>query len=289
MASNKKLVEEINDAFINVLTKEQGHKYKVYINAIRREIVDKALNGKVTANDLKAIVSKNTPNNEIVIQLGLILAGVTLLLNNPRMTQDEKKPLLPIIGIMALYSVANPKRFTSNILKATKGQASVKGNELLKGYYQQNSKTITKLINKSQSELVKTQAKASTVTTKRIIKDIGIAQRNKVIDKEQLRTLLEKKYVSDSVAIDRNLDTEIHAQTELVKQTDSLAKGYTHKTWKTQGDNKVRKTLWHNQVANKRIPIDSDFRAGGQRAQHPGDPRLKPSDRIRCRCYLIYD
>ena len=104
----------------------------------------------------------------------------------------------------------------------------------------------------------------------------------------RIKRELVRKYNNLS-NIERALDTELHRASETVRQAHSIALGYRHKTWKTQQDERVRDTCFHNEVANKRVPIESDFRACGMRAQRPGDERLPPNESIRCRCYLIYD
>jgi hypothetical protein len=120
-----------------------------------------------------------------------------------------------------------------------------------------------------------------------MIKDLnkGIEEKKSI---EQIKNSLVRKYNKLS-NIERALDTELHRQSEFVRLEHSKALGFTHKTWKTQGDRRVRNTTFHNQVSNKRVPIDSEFRAGGMTARQPSDTTLPPSESIRCRCYLIYD
>jgi hypothetical protein len=120
----------------------------------------------------------------------------------------------------------------------------------------------------------------------------GVSQTYKTYNKA-----LEKGLDPDKVLRETNVEwkvkrvirTESHEQFEIANVDVHKAMGLTHKVWNTQGDKIVRDTPFHNAVGDKRIPIDSQFRANGIRADHPGDMMLPVGERINCRCYLTFE
>lgn len=66
-------------------------------------------------------------------------------------------------------------------------------------------------------------------------------------------------------------------------------KGYTRKTWITEGDRKVRKT--HREVGMMEIPIDEYFLVGDSLMMYPHDNitfDIDPKEVINCRCSVMY-
>lgn len=66
-------------------------------------------------------------------------------------------------------------------------------------------------------------------------------------------------------------------------------KGYTRKTWITEGDRKVRKT--HRKVDMREIPIDEYFLVGDSLMMYPHDNitfDIDPKEVINCRCSVVY-
>lgn len=66
-------------------------------------------------------------------------------------------------------------------------------------------------------------------------------------------------------------------------------KGYTRKTWITEGDKKVRKT--HREVDMREIPIDEYFLVGDSLMMYPHDNitfDIDPKEVINCRCSVVY-
>lgn len=290
MSNKLKLLDKINDAFIIVAEQDKNKEYSRYLKSINREIIKNIDN--LDSAKIKSIVMAQRFNIKDTVLLFAILNAITLIVNNKRLTAKEKKSLAPVIAILGIYSLAQPKALATRLMRINSGRGlnenEKKVRKLLKKYYKDNEKAIARSIKQANNDLVRQNRKYANNVTKRIRKDINkMLGKNKSI-KTIERTISEKYQVKTST-VQRNLDTELHAQVETVKLEMSKEAGFTHKTWKTQDDSKVRKTNWHNQVANKRIPIDSDFRASGLKASRPGDPRLPPGERIRCRCYLIYD
>lgn len=66
-------------------------------------------------------------------------------------------------------------------------------------------------------------------------------------------------------------------------------RGYTSKTWITEGDRKVRKT--HREVDMREIPIDEYFLVGDSLMMYPHDNvtfDIDPKEVINCRCSVVY-
>lgn len=66
-------------------------------------------------------------------------------------------------------------------------------------------------------------------------------------------------------------------------------RGYTRKTWITEGDKKVRKT--HREVDMREIPIDEYFLVGDSLMMYPHDNitfDIDPKEVINCRCSVGY-
>lgn len=66
-------------------------------------------------------------------------------------------------------------------------------------------------------------------------------------------------------------------------------RGYTRKTWITEGDRKVRKT--HREVDMREIPINEYFLVGDSLMMYPHDNitfDIDPKETINCRCSVVY-
>lgn len=66
-------------------------------------------------------------------------------------------------------------------------------------------------------------------------------------------------------------------------------RGYTRKTWITEGDKKVRKT--HREVDMQEIQIDEYFLVGDSLMMYPHDNitfDIDPKEVINCRCSVVY-
>lgn len=70
---------------------------------------------------------------------------------------------------------------------------------------------------------------------------------------------------------------------------DAILKGYTHKTWITEEDDKVRST--HKDVDRTRIPIDEYFYVGNSQMLYPHDysSGADAKELVNCRCSVWYD
>jgi len=285
MPKNK--VDQINDAFIEILAKENVKGYEEYIKSINRELIDNV--ESLTPEKVKSIIQNAKINIDNIALLFIIQNAVLILVGRKRPTRKERQSLLPIIALLGLYSLKKPKRFVRKLIRIEKGiglnEREKQAQAIIEDFKRDNTKVLESARKLARKQLDTSRLKSK--TSKRMIQDLnkGIAEKKSI---KQIKNGLVRKYNKLS-NIERALDTELHAQSEFVRIEHSKAIGFTHKTWKTQGDSRVRHTIFHTHVANKRIPIDSQFKAGGVKAKQPGDVSLPPSDRIRCRCYLIFD
>ena len=286
MASKSK-IDQINDAFIKVLTEENATQYVKYIKQIRTEMINDIEN--LTASKVKQIVKGAKINIDNIVLLFTLQSAILLVLDKSKPRKSLDTSLLPVIALVGMYSLKRPERFVRKVSKLVKGtglnERDKKAQAIIKGFERDNAKVLKDARKIARNQLDRSILKSK--TSKNMQKDLRNLIKEKKSIKEIKNTLV-KKYNSLS-NVERALDTELHAQSEYVRKEHSKAMGYTHKTWKTQGDSKVRHTKFHEGVSNKRVPIDSDFRAGGLRAEQPGDTQLPPSERIRCRCFLQYD
>lgn len=283
--SNK--IDQINDAFIKVLTKEKSKPYANYLKQINKEMIDNIDN--LTPAKVQSIIKGAKINIDDMVLLFTLQSAILVIMNKkiPRKKLDDS--LLPVIALIGLYSLTRPERFVKKMVKIVNGRGlnstEKKAQAIISGFKKDNQKILDDAREIARNKLDTSILKSK--TSKRMQKDLnqGIKDKQSIDD---IKKGLVKKYNNLS-NVERALDTELHAQSEYVRKVHSEAMGFTHKTWKTQGDSRVRHTKFHDGVSNKRIPIDSKFKAGGLEAEYAGDTSLPPSDRIRCRCYLIYD
>ena len=103
-----------------------------------------------------------------------------------------------------------------------------------------------------------------------------------------LKHLDEEYYLSNDRAtiISANETNSILGYRQL---QEAKEKGYTKKTWITEGDRKVRKT--HREVDMREIPIDEFFLVGDSLMMYPHDNitfDIDPKEVINCRCSVVY-
>jgi len=285
MAKSK--VDQINDAFIEILTKENSKQYVEYIKSINRELIANV--DTLTPDKVKSIIKGAKFNIDDIALLFIIQNAILLVVSKKIPRKKMDKSLLPIVAVLGIYSLKRPKRFVKKLVKINKGiglnDTEKKVQELIQGFKRDNEIVLKSARKIARKQLDISQLKSK--TSRRMVRDMN----QMITEKKSIATIkksLVRRYNKLS-NVERMLDTELHAQSEFVRKEHSKAIGMTHKVWKTQGDSRVRETKFHKQVANKRVPIDSDFRASGLKAEYPGDTQLPPSDRIRCRCYLTYE
>jgi len=209
-------------------------------------------------------------------ELYLLIFGILMISGGNYIGLKEKRLYAPIIALKSMYPVKAPKLFVNKMLKILNG-GKLNGKEkralqLVRVYKKMNAKVLIKI----QVELKKHRI-ASKSYIYADVKNGGLSKKE-----------LVDKYGSKK-RVNRALRTERHAEIESNKIMVAKEHGYTKKTWKTKGDSRVRKTTWHNGVANKTVDIGSDFKVAGMRASYPGDERLPIGERINCRCYLLLE
>lgn len=108
------------------------------------------------------------------------------------------------------------------------------------------------------------------------------------LNETQVRERLVKLFGSEERAV-RTARTEMHVHIEEEKLEQAAAAGIKHKIWRTQRDDTVRDTPFHELVADMKVGIYDAFDVAGLKAWAPGDFRLPAGERINCRCYLEYE
>lgn len=282
----KSKIDQINDAFIKVLTQENSKQYVEYIKSINKQLIDNI--DTMTPEKVKTIVQGAKINIDDIALL-FVIQNAILLIVSKKIDKKQRSEFGPIILLLAMYSLKRPERFVKKLVHINKGRGlsinEKKAQAIIRGFKQDNQKVLEDARRVARKQLDNTQLKSK--ASRNMINDLnqGIKEKKSI---KQIKEELVRKYNSLS-NVERALDTELHAQSEYVRQEHSKAMGYQHKKWNTQKDSRVRHTKFHENVSDKVIPIDSKFRAGGLVAGQPGDESLPPSDRIRCRCYLTYE
>jgi CxxC motif-containing protein len=282
---NSLLIDKINDAFIKIMVEENSKGYEKYIKAVNKEFIENIDN--LNAEKVREILARNKLNIDNTIILFMIQNAILLILQAPKKAQNNPN-LFPIVALAGMYSLSNPDRFVRQMVKIAKGQDLTKREKTANAIYKEFTKdnaTIIKDIQKRARERVEWGIVKSK-SNKRMIRDFkrGLQEGKSIAD---IKKGLVAKYNNLS-KIDVVLDTELHAQSEFVRNEHSKSIGYGFKIWKTQNDERVRKTCFHNGVKNMKVEIDKDFVSCGLKAAYPGDERLPPHERIRCRCYTIH-
>ncbi|MDD2286880.1 MAG: phage minor head protein [Paludibacter sp.] len=162
-------------------------------------------------------------------------------------------------------------------------QGVIPKTKIIDTYIPGAEKEFAKFVMKHPPEVKTTPVK---VETPNIMYEARVLRRANKTEEEITKTL-EKRYASKVRSI-RALRTEGHEILEKRKNEEAASVGMKKKIWRTQRDDDVRDTAWHDNVADQEVNIYDDFKAAGMKANHPGDIRLPPGERINCRCYLEY-
>ena len=279
---------KLNDFFINVQIGHMDTAYKNYIDTIKSKITI-----NMTSKDINKLITSTplTPNVDRTVIVALIQGGIMNVLNTKKNVTND---LMPIVALLKLFGTNNEMKLVQKVNKISKSIISGNTSSLtrfeLRGYKEvskfiEANRTEIKSIKRGfQDELLKVNKLVKSNLSKNLIDRLRIAQDLKLTTKEIAKQF---KKTNDYWRVKRVLDTEIHTLNEQVKVKQGKRLGFTHKTWRTQRDNKVRDTKFHTSVANKKVPLDSSFRAVGLEAQFPGDNSLPIGERINCRCYVI--
>lgn len=298
MPRKKDLIEDLSNAIIDQNALVYETEYRQHINAIQVVAIEQILDGKrPTQKSLKKglrVIGVNRATRN-----AWLIGNVTLLVQNPKI-----KGLESVKDLMKIYSVSNPKLFSSKIdrivkkslgIKVTLNPRELRAYKIINPFLTENKEVIQKLINQNTIEMRRINKSITTNTSRNIIK-----RRNKLIKdrvtiegvtrpltNEEIGKQLEKEFRVDKPRVRRIVETESHRQNELVKEVTAKAQGMTKKKWNTQRDSKVRDT--HMKLNGITIGINKDFNVGGHKASFPGDPRLPPEESINCRCFLTFE
>jgi|LGOV01.1.fsa_nt_gb hypothetical protein len=291
MAKSK--VEQINDAFMEILVKENAKKYSKYLKEINKQLIENV--ETLTASKVKSIISSVKLDIDDIVMLLMLQSAILIVIDKRIPRKKLDKSLLPLLAVVGMYSLKRPKRFVQKIVKIQKtislqkvtklSPNENKTRDIFKEWFKGNDKNIDRFrkmaIERTEISIVKSKR------NKRMLRDFKrLRQEGKGI--EDIKRSLTRKY-NKRVNIERVLNTELHSQSVMVKHETNKISGAKYKTWKQRSRPSKRHTKFHEGVINKRIPIDSDFQANGLKAQYPGDDRLPASDVINCGCWLEYE
>lgn len=281
-----KLIDAMNEAFQEEVKKQTKSKYRKSFNKLVEEMIEKRPR---TRREIYNLMQKHQIDFRDNILMFNVLNTVTSLIAR-KPTGKAKELSKGMVDIMRGFNILNPKRFARSVWKMIKGSRTQTAKEkrfrpILLSYYDGFTENIEEEVKQSERALLRTRLE----TMNDLFRDIEELREQRISAPKIKKQLLEK--YDDSFRINRALDTELHEQAERTKMEQSKFMGFTHKQWNTQGDERVRNTLFHNTVkspTNRRIPIDATWKVGTEAADYPGDIRLSAKERIFCRCYVTY-
>ena len=280
----RELIEQLSLAFEETVTKSERRKYVSYMRSITEAVVNELPS---TKQDVAAIVRRFTIRPSTAVKMFTLLAGVSNVIMSRPTTARQRQLLKPIQEIMKVYKVKSPKSFAKAMLSLTTGrnmsERQKRFRPLLLSYYDGFTENIETLEEQEQRFRQRTEVER----VSQVFADLETLREAR-IPITQIKKELIAKY-NDPKRVERALDTELHEQAERVKLEQSKFMGYTKKRWNTQGDERVRRTRFHNAVAGKAVPINGEWRVGRIRADYPSDTSLPVSERIYCRCYVTYE
>jgi hypothetical protein len=238
---------------------------------IEREITKRLVNERPqTSEAIERIITSVDKSLKNKAKLYVVLAQVRSILRR----DSAKKEFVAVAGLMAMYSIKAPELFVKKMYDMSNGKVAKRARLIWNEFELSNETNVNKAVRAN----IRTKVKGASLTYRDLNKAL-----EKGIEPDKLL-----RQTNEEWKVKRTLRTEAHEQAEIASIEVHEAEGYTHKVWRTQGDKVVRDTPWHNAVKGKTVPIGSLFRAGGLRANHPGDMLLPVGERVNCRCYLEY-
>ena len=115
----KSKVDQINDAFIQVLSKRNAKKYSKYIKAINTEMINNI--ESLDSAKVKSIVQGQKFNIDDIALL-FVIQNIILMIVGKRVSKKDKIRFAPIIAILGIYSIKKPKKFVERIVKVIDGK-----------------------------------------------------------------------------------------------------------------------------------------------------------------------
>jgi hypothetical protein len=260
-----KIIDRLNRALQQVIANDP--------NQIRyqREITKRLIQERPTTNEgIERIIRGVDKSLLDKAKLYVVIAQVRSILRR----DASKREFAAAAGLMAMYSIKAPELFVKKMYDMSRGKVAKRARSVWNEFELRNETNVNKAIRAN----VRVKVKGASVNYRDL---------NKALEKGIKPDALLRQ-TNEEWKVKRVLRTEAHEQAEITSIEVHQAEGYTHKIWRTQDDKVVRDTPWHNAVKGKAVPIGSLFRAGGLRANHPGDMLLPVGERVNCRCYLEY-
>lgn len=307
------LIDRYNLAFSNILDKQIQDDYKRFYN----NAIIKATAGDKTPKERREAIKETairTSNFKRYAYVALALSGITNIIENQRIPNEDKKHFMPLVGVLAMYGVNNVElvtRKTELMVSKVLGldvELNKRDKVVLKQYqkyFTVNRDIVKKTIEDAEKHINRINKQIKSNLTKDVQQQIKGQLKLRVTEVvdgkevtrpktfQEIRADLRAKY-DEQVGwrIERVVKTEVHRLQEQAKQVQHLALGYTHKKWNTQQDTKVRDT--HEAMHGEIVKIDNKFRLPSDKncqggwAMFPGDPSLPACQSINCRCFLTY-
>ena len=117
--------------------------------------------------------------------------------------------------------------------------------------------------------------------------------KNTTENKGLKRKLFENTMLNDGVSdylIKLKVETELlEEQNDVSLFVNQMLLNKKFKIWNTQRDDRVRKTMFHNDIDRKKVNIKDWFVVGEHKALFPAHSTLRDYDRFNCRCFLTYE
>lgn len=309
-----RLIDKFNDEFLNEGSKDQQKAYEKYFQNVLGQVTQRRKT--IISNKQIMSIVKNTPIStvpyRVQVYTSLILSGISNIIEKQKLDKQDKSFLLPIMIILAFYkhkpnliavkSQMMAKAFISgkiDILNKTDKKIYVE----YKKYFNSNQKAVKELIIQTNKRIIKINRDIKSNVSKTIQKTlkrevnrkifVSVPRDGEIVKVSRFQTyneirekLLESFGDSIDYRVKRIVDTELKELQERAKEVQHTLLGYTHKTWHTQLDSRVRKS--HRRLQGKTIKINKKFRVGMGWGMYPGDPHLPIGERINERCYLTY-
>ena len=237
---------------------------------LSEKVYNIAANAAILGSAIEVYMS-NRNNREVINKVRPVIGNLE---RSPKKTADKMVKIAE-----KSEDSKQPKWMEETVLYLASGV----GNDLRKEYkkkFKQNQKyanrTIAQQVNKDLAKFKKKErAEIADRINKKWRKPTTI-----IVDGKKTKGTMAEAYSR------RNIESQVHNQTEAVKATDAFKKGLRFKQWITQQDERVR--VSHKVLDGQTIPVDEDFNVSGNSASYPGDPRLPIGEKINCRCKLRY-
>jgi hypothetical protein len=276
------LLERLNNAFI-----EEGNgyidlQYYKYFRKIERDLSEKE---KLNKKDIDEVVSyQNLQYNTMTKTMSAILLAD---IQETRNRNQDTEALM-----LAYYLVKRYKK-PETIARVVNEQFAMVNQGLKPSipqfleYANKNDALIKKVDVKAQRQIAFVNSQIKSDLSKQMLRQFNDYQKQG-LNKQEILDKFKVQFKDNVARAKRIVRTEMHLINETAKVERSKSRGYTHKQWRTQGDDRVRSTAWHDVIDGVKVEIDKSFEAIGLSADSPGDLSLPIEERINCRCYLVF-